>query len=75
MGDFARSSFGVFLVALVDGVFTTPSRESFLLLARGWVLTSGRHTITTYLWLSGSLAFKHFTRFYVFLGCPLYQSR
>jgi hypothetical protein len=39
-----------------------------VLLACGWVLAGGeRQTITTYLWLTGASAVKHFSRFYVFL--------
>jgi hypothetical protein len=34
-----------------------------------------RHTITTYLWLTGATMVKHFSRFSVFLGCPLYHRR
>jgi hypothetical protein len=34
----------------------------------GWVLASGQHTITTYLWLMGATRFKHCSRFYVFLN-------
>jgi hypothetical protein len=38
-------------------------------------LATDRHTITTYLWLTGATTVKHFSRFYVFLGCPLYNRR
>src|SRR5881397_505512 len=38
-------------------------------------LATDRHTITTYLWLTGATTVKHFSRFYVFLGCPLYHKR
>src|SRR5262249_30993767 len=48
---------------------------SFSLLACGWALATDRHTITTYVWLTGATAVKHFSRFYVFLGCPLYHQR
>ena len=34
-----------------------------------------RHTITTYLRLTGATTVKHFSRFYVFLGGTLYQAR
>jgi hypothetical protein len=73
---FIVSSFGVFVMDLVQGLFTAPSEQTFVLLACGWVLAGGeRQTITTYLWLTGATAVKHFSRFYVFLGGPLYQAR
>jgi hypothetical protein len=60
---------------LFQGLFPAPSWQSFSLLACGWALATDRHTITTYLWLTGATAVKHFSRFYVFLGCPLYNHR
>jgi hypothetical protein len=62
-------------MGLFHGLFTTPSRQSFAFLACGWALATDRHTITTYLWLTGATTVKHFSRFYVFLGCPLYNRR
>jgi len=62
-------------MGLFHGVFTAPSWQSFELLACGWALATDRHTITTYLWLTGATTMKHFSRFYVFLGCPLYTQR
>ena len=38
-------------------------------------MASDRHTITTYLWLTGATRVKHFSRFYIFLGGALYQAR
>ena len=55
-------------MGLFQGLFTAPSWQSFLLLACGWALSAERHTITTYLWLTGATTLKHFSRFYVFLG-------
>ncbi len=60
---------------LFQGLFTARSWQSFTYLACGWALTTERHTITTYLWLTGASAAKHFSRFYVFLGRPLYRKR
>jgi hypothetical protein len=60
---------------LFQGLFPTPSWQTFMYLACGWVLATDRHTITTYLWLTGATTVKHFSRFYVFLGCPLYHKR
>ena len=60
---------------LFQGLFTARSWQSFTYLACGWALTTDRHTITTYLWLSGASTAKHFSRFYAFLGCPLYRKR
>jgi len=72
---FFVSSFGTFVMGLFHGLFTAPSWQSFSFLACGWALTTDRHTITTYLWLTGATTVKHFSRFYVFLGCPLYTQR
>jgi len=60
---------------LFRGVFHARSWQTFTYLACGWVLARERHTITTYLWLTGATTVKHFSRFYVFLGCPLYKRR
>ena len=63
-------------MGLFAGLFTAPSWQTFLLLACGWAVAGGeRHTITTYLWLTGATSVKHFSRFYVFLGGALYQAR
>ncbi len=75
MAPFIVSSFGLFVRGLFHGLFTAPSWQTFLLLAGGWAMASERHTITTYLWLTGATAVKHFSRFSVFLGGPLYQKR
>jgi hypothetical protein len=72
---FFVSSFGTFVMGLFHGLFTAPAWQSFSLLACGWALATDRHTITTYLWLTGASAVKHFSQFYVFLGCPLYTKR
>jgi DDE superfamily endonuclease len=72
---FVHSSFGTVVMTLFHRLFTAPSRETFTTLACGWALATDRHTITTYLWLTGASAVKHFSRFYVFLGCPLYHQR
>ena len=72
---FVHSSFGTVIMALFQGLFTVPSWHTFTYLAGGWALATDRHTITTYLWLTGATAVKHFSRFYVFLGCPLYNKR
>ena len=39
-----------------------------MILAHGWSLSSHRHTISTYLWLSGAVSVKHFSRYYAFLS-------
>jgi hypothetical protein len=72
---FLASSFGFFVMTLFQGILTTPSWQTFTYLACGWTLARDRHTITTYLWLTGATTAKHFSRFYVFLGCPLYDRR
>jgi len=72
---FVHSSFGTMIMTLFQGLFTAPSWHTFTSLACGWALATDRHTITTYLWLTGATTVKHFSRFYVFLGCPLYNRR
>jgi DDE superfamily endonuclease len=72
---FLSLSFGTLLMKLFQGIFSAPSWQTFTYLACGWVLARERHTITTYLWLTGATTVKHFSRFYVFLGCPLYKRR
>ena len=72
---FGHSSFGTVLMTLFQGIFTAPSWQTCTALACGWALASDRHTITTYVWLTGASALKHFSRFYVFLGCLLYHKR
>jgi DDE superfamily endonuclease/Archaeal putative transposase ISC1217 len=72
---FVHSSFGTVVMTLLQGIFTVSSWHTFTSLACGWALATDRHTITTYLWLTGAATVKHFSRFYVFLGCPLYDQR
>jgi len=69
------SSFGTLVMALFHDLFTARSWHTFSALACGWALATDRHTITTYLWLTGATTVKHFSRFYVFLGGPLYHKR
>jgi len=76
MAPFIVSSFGVFVMGLFAGLFTTPSEQTFTVLAYGWAVASGeRQTITTYLWLTGAMTVKHFSCFYRFLGGALYEAR
>ena len=75
MDTFLSLSFGTLLMNLFQGLFPAPSWQTFISLACGWVLATDRHTITTYVWLTGATTVKHFSRFYVFLGCPLYHKR
>jgi len=72
---FVYASFGTVVMTLVQDLFTAPSWRTFPLLAWGWALATARHTITTSLWLTGATTVKHFSRFSVFLGCPLYTQR
>jgi hypothetical protein len=75
VASFSVSSFGLFVMDLFQGLFTAPSWQTFVLLACGWALTSERHTLTTYLWLTGAVTVKHFSRCYVFLGGALDNAR
>jgi hypothetical protein len=72
---FVHSSFGTVVMTLFHGLFTAPSWQTFTSLACGWALATDRHTITTSVWLTGATTVKHFSRFYVFLGCPLSNQR
>ena len=72
---FVHSSFGTVVMTLFHNLLTAPSWQTFTALACGWALATDRHTITTYLWLTGATTVKHFSRFYVFLGGPLYNRR
>jgi hypothetical protein len=72
---FFVSSFGMFVMALFQPLFTASAWQSFSVLACGWSLSTQRHTLSNYLWLTGATTLKHFSRFYVFVGEPLYQVR
>jgi hypothetical protein len=76
MAAFMVSSFGGFVMGLFTGLFTTPSEQTFTVLAYGWTVASGeRQTITTYLGLSGATSVKHFSCYYRVLGGALYRAR
>jgi hypothetical protein len=72
---FFVSSFGMFVMALFQPLFNASAWQSFAVLACGWALSTHRHTISNYLWLTGATTLKHFSRFYVFVGGPLYTVR
>ena len=72
---FVHSSFGTVVMTLFQGLFTAPSWQTFTFWPVAGPWPRDRHTITTYLWLTGATTVKHFSRFYVFLGCPLYHKR
>jgi hypothetical protein len=72
---FVVSSFGTFMTTLFTSTLGTPSWQHFTYLAYGWSVAWGRQTLTTYLWLSGAASVRHFSRYYAFLGGPLYQAR
>ena len=62
-------------MTLFQGNFHAPSWHTCTALACGWALAGDRHTITTYVWLTGATTVKHFARFSVSLGCPLSHQR
>ena len=68
MEAFVNSSFGTFIAFLFARHFTAPSWQSFVLLSYGWALSRSRHTIANYIWLSGGVKYKHFSRFYAFFN-------
>jgi len=51
---FVLSSFGTVVMTLFQSFFTAPSWQIFTSLACGWSLATDRHTITTYVWLTGA---------------------
>jgi len=65
----------MFVMGLFQGLLTAPSPQTCALLACGWALATGRHTITTSLWWTGAATVKHCSRFYGCLGGPFYQAR
>jgi hypothetical protein len=76
VAPFIVSSFGLFVMGLFAGLFTTPSWQTFTLLAYGWAVAGGeRQTITTYLWLSGATTVKPCSCFYACVGGALYARR
>src|SRR5688500_1295139 len=75
VATFVHSSFGTVVMTLFQGLFTAPSWQAFTYLACGWALATDSHTITTYVRLTGVTTVKHFSRYYVFLGCPFYHQR
>ena len=72
---FLTSSFGTFMMTLWHGVLSAPSWQTFIYLAYGWAMASGRQTVTASLWSSGAAQVKHCSRYYAFLGQALYQHR
>lgn len=62
-------------MTLLQNFFTAPSWHTFPSLASGWAFARDPHTIRTYLWFTGAITVKHFSRCSVFLGCPLYTKR
>jgi hypothetical protein len=76
VAPFIVSSFGLFVMGLFAGLFTTPSWQPFTLLAYGWTVAGGeRQTIPLSLWLSGATTVKPFSGFSAFLGGALYDRR
>jgi len=69
---FTETRIGAFLHSRFAERFTRPSQTVFLLLAMGFLLSSVRHTVANYLWRSGACLFRHYTRFYAFLGGPFF---
>ena len=70
-----HSSCGTVVMSLFQGLFTAPSWHTGTALACGWAVATDRHTLTTSVGLTGATTVKHFSRFSVFLGCPLYTRR
>ena len=76
MAPFIVSSFGRFVMGLFAGLLSTPSWQTFTVLAYGWAVAGGdRQTLTTYLWLTGATTIKHFSvLLYVCGRCALHRA-
>lgn len=61
------SSFQSLLQGFVP-CFTAPSFETFLVLAAGWVLNLGRHTVTATIRSANAVGWKHFSSFHRFFA-------
>jgi hypothetical protein len=48
MAAFIVSSFGLFVMGLFAGLFTTPSWQTFTVLAYGWTVASGERQMDEY---------------------------
>ena len=73
VAPFIVSSFGLFVMGLFAGLFTTPSWHTFTVLAYGWTMAGGDAADDYHvLWLSGATEEKHWSCFYRFLGGALY---
>lgn len=68
MDAFACCGFGLFLADHFQSCFQKRSWQSFLRLAYGWSVCRYHHTIAQYIWLSGGVEDKHFSRYYDFLS-------
>lgn len=58
-------------LALLQGFapcFTAPSFQTFLVLAAGWTLNLGRHTITSTIRAANAVGWKHFSTFHRFFA-------
>jgi hypothetical protein len=69
------SAFGMFVLALFQPLFPASAGQSFAVLAWGWSLRTHRHTLRHDLWRTGATTLKHFSRFSVVGGAPLYNVR
>jgi hypothetical protein len=72
---FKTSSFGALVCEMFEELFTKRSFTTFLLLAKGWAMSSTSHCLSHYIWLSGGTKYKHFSRFYLFLSVTVWQMR
>lgn len=58
-------------VALIQGFapcFTRPTFQTFMVLAGGWVLNLGRHTVTATIRAANAVGWKHFSSFHRFFA-------
>ena len=62
------SSCGPVVMPRLQGLCTPPAWHTCTSLACGWALATGRHTITTSVWLTGATAVTHFSHF-----CPAFK--
>jgi hypothetical protein len=53
--------------------FTAPSFQTFLVLAAGWVLNLGRHTVTATIRSANAVGWKHFSSFHRFFAAASWR--
>ncbi|MEM9984885.1 MAG: transposase [Bacteroidota bacterium] len=72
---FEATAFGFLLSQIWRDSFHLRSWRIFLTLSQGWSLSSLSHTVAEYIWLSGGIKDRHFSRYYAFLDAVFWPLR